>query len=339
MKRRLSVLLALPMLFGLVAHDSSAAQKSTPPPSKSKIAQKAGHMPTHMSMVTGNSGGTVYYIGAGMTTVLNDKIKGITFTSEATNVGDNFWYVTESADVMGTVALDGLIAALKGDASRGFETPLDNLSLLLVGNMNIVYMLASKASGVTTPADFVGKRCGWPSNGTSASYAMNAVAEAYGIDINSLNKNSISISEQVDAIKDGHLDVFSGAGSIPMAGIMELTVNADVNFISLKEKEKNAAILARNASYTISTVPAGTYKGQDEDAYFVSMPMVLICNNALDEETAYRITKTLCESKEEISKVHAEGKAWSADSTKPFFEDGKVPFHPGAARYYKEIWK
>jgi TRAP-type uncharacterized transport system substrate-binding protein len=52
----------------------------------------------------------------------------------------------------------------------------------------------------------------------------------------------------------------------------------------------------------------------------------------------YEITKALNETTDDLAAVHAEGKAWSLEQTKPFYEGKSVPFHPGAERYYKEVW-
>jgi len=51
------------------------------------------------------------------------------------------------------------------------------------------------------------------------------------------------------------------------------------------------------------------------------------------------ITKTICESTEELKQIHVEAGKYNADTTKPLFDDPVVPFHPGALKYYKEIWQ
>jgi len=57
-------------------------------------------------------------------------------------------------------------------------------------------------------------------------------------------------------------------------------------------------------------------------------------SSKLSEDTVYRLTKTLIESKAEIQTAHAKGAEISAE----YAVDGvSVPFHPGALRYFKEI--
>ena len=302
-------------------------------------AGSADGRPSQISIATGNSGGTVYYIGAGMGNVLSEEISDIVFTTAATNGGaaENCAFVNGSADMIGLAALDGVQAAYEGDADRGAQAPHDKLRVMMIGHMTTVYIAASESSGVKSVADFSGKNIGWPAAGSSAYYVMKAIVEAYGYDMKDLNTKPISISDQVDAMKDGQLDVFSGAGAIPMAGCTELALNCDVNFISLDDDAINEQILAANPSWVIDTLPAGTYEGQDYEVKLVRIPMALICNADMDEDLVYEITKSLCENTETIAGVHTEGKWWSAENTMAYLDDLSVPVHPGAARYFAEL--
>ena len=66
--------------------------------------------------------------------------------------------------------------------------------------------------------------------------------------------------------------------------------------------------------------------------------IILIANENLDDELVYKITKTLNENTAELAKIHLNGKDWSKETTKPIYEKKVVPFHPGAERYYKEVF-
>ena len=58
-----------------------------------------------------------------------------------------------------------------------------------------------------------------------------------------------------------------------------------------------------------------------------------ITNEALDEQSAYDLTKALVEQIEKIRAAHP----FLKQLTKEYLASLKVvPYHPGAARYYKE---
>ena len=55
----------------------------------------------------------------------------------------------------------------------------------------------------------------------------------------------------------------------------------------------------------------------------------------MSEEQVYQITKDLWEKQEEIGVAHAKGNEMVKENAVAAV--GKVPVHPGAAKYYKEI--
>ena len=66
------------------------------------------------------------------------------------------------------------------------------------------------------------------------------------------------------------------------------------------------------------------------------MTVQLTTSAATSDDTVYRITKAILGHHTEFAKFHATARAWTADNT---LEDPKIPFHPGAIRYFKEIGK
>ena len=62
--------------------------------------------------------------------------------------------------------------------------------------------------------------------------------------------------------------------------------------------------------------------------------MHLITSASTDEETAYRLTKTLYENREQVVAKHAAGRAINPNNVA---RDTGTLFHPGARRFYREI--
>jgi uncharacterized protein len=63
-------------------------------------------------------------------------------------------------------------------------------------------------------------------------------------------------------------------------------------------------------------------------------PEVFFADKDLDEDTAYRIVKTLLENVEDLKLIHRDFAEWTAEGA---VRELPVPYHPGAIRYYKEI--
>jgi hypothetical protein len=80
-------------------------------------------------------------------------------------------------------------------------------------------------------------------------------------------------------------------------------------------------------------IPANTYKGQTEEVKTIAVMAVLIASPNVKEEVAYNITKALIENQPELASAHAKGKELSLQGA---VKGVSIPFHPGAAKYYKE---
>ena len=82
-----------------------------------------------------------------------------------------------------------------------------------------------------------------------------------------------------------------------------------------------------------STIPANSYKGQTEEVKTIAVMAVLIAHSKDPEDTVYKITKALFDYKADLASAHAKGNLLSLQTAT---RGVSIPFHPGAAKYYKE---
>lgn len=326
MKRILILLLALVISISMVGCGNEKAGSG-------------GNNPANIVIASGGSGGTYYYIAAGQSKILTEKIDNLSVTTESTTGSpvENGTFTSNSLDTMGIVTLDGLSAGLVGDENKGFQKPLENLRMVQAGHKLILYFVTLNNSSVKSIADMKGKRVGLPTVGNTAYFQTVAILEEYGIDIKDISGTPMQYSEQADALKDGTIDVAVVAGGIPVAAVTDLNTTKDIRLLTIDE-EKIAPLLTKYPYWTIDALPGGTYSDVKEDVNIMIAQIVLICNKDLSEDLVYNITKVLNESTSELSEIHQNGKDWSLETTKPIYESQIVPFHPGAERYYKEVF-
>ncbi len=320
MKMRIHILLAL--VLALVFGCSGVAMASD-----------------NLVIASGNPGGTYYYIGAGMAKILSRKIPGVEFTTEATTGSpvENGTYTSESAETLGIFTLDGAYAAMKGDPSRGFRKPITNIGMIQGGHDLLLYWVTLKDNGINSFSDLKGKRVGIPVAGNTAYFQAMAVLEVYGIGKDDFKGVPMTYAEQADALKDGNLDAMCTGGGIPQAAAMDVSMTKDAVFLSIEE-DKFAALKEKYPYWWISQIPVMTYRGQYAPVNVFTSQVCLFANLDMPEELAYKITKALSESTDELKEVHAEGSKWSSATTKRMYDEPVVPFHPGAKKYYDELW-
>jgi hypothetical protein len=89
--------------------------------------------------------------------------------------------------------------------------------------------------------------------------------------------------------------------------------------------------MAKYPGYEKGVIPAGSYKGQTEDALTISHTSIIFARKDLPEEVVYNLTKLLMENRERLNKI--EG---IEISEKPIEGIDPQILHPGAKRYYQE---
>ena len=304
------------------------------------IAAFAKQKPTSLVISSGNSGGTYYYIAAGQSKILNEKLKGINVTTESTSGSpvENLTFCSEDPAVLGFTTLDGLFAAVNGDKSKGFRAgPVSNVALLQAGHTLILYGVTKANSGINSIADLKGKKISVPTIGNTAYFQTIAILKQYGIDPEKdLQAVPMLYAEAADALKDGSLDAIWIAGGIPQAAVTDLDTTQDIKFLTF-EPEKAEEILKAYPYWGLYTIPAGTYKHMDKDTVIMTAIVTIAANTDLDDDLVYDIAKTLNESVDDLTVIHQDGKNWNAQNTLNVIERGIVPVHPGAMRYYEEV--
>lgn len=136
----------------------------------------------------------------------------------------------------------------------------------------------------------------------------------------------VELSNAVAALKNGQIDGFVTAGSYPAPNVVEAAASSDVTILSLSEDQ------IAETGRTRLVIPAGTYAGQDDDVATTSLPVVAYTTTAMDDETAYLMTKTFWEEKAAL-----EGRArWWAGVSPDMLSNVTTQIHPGAVRYYEE---
>jgi TRAP transporter TAXI family solute receptor len=107
---------------------------------------------------------------------------------------------------------------------------------------------------------------------------------------------------------------------------VEAAAGTGVNVLSLSDDQ------IAETKRTKLVIPAGTYAGQEQPITTTSLPVVAFSTTAMDDETAYQLTKTYWEQK---AKMGADA-AWWNGVDKDLMANITGKIHPGALKYYQE---
>ena len=112
---------------------------------------------------------------------------------------------------------------------------------------------------------------------------------------------------------------------------MDLASSRDIKLLDLSDSI--AAMKTINPGYTLVTVPANTYPKQAKDVKVIGYATHIVAACSLPADTVYAMTKAMANN---VASMAATNKAMEKLTAKDMAEDIGVPFHPGAARFYKE---
>jgi hypothetical protein len=191
--------------------------------------------------------------------------------------------------------------------------------------------IALKASGIASHAQLAGRSVGvGPRGGTPGTY-YPLMLQHLGIRPSAVRYGSAS--DLAGQIQDRLLDAFLFATGVPAPAFSELEVQADVNFLDFTEEEVRS-LTAQYPELAAGTLPVGTYRKQERPLRIVGMYNFAIGHRSLPDDLAYEITKAVLGQNARFRQAIAAASETVAENwTKNSF----LPFHPGAARYLREV--
>jgi uncharacterized protein len=187
-----------------------------------------------------------------------------------------------------------------------------------------MHFVMSEKSGVNDFAGMEGKTI-LLGKGSFGAREGEKYLKLFGLE-GKVNLAEVELSNAVAALKNGQIDGFVTAGSWPAPNVIEAAASTGVNVISLSDDQIKTSKRAK------LQIPAGTYAGQTADITTTSLPVAAFTTTAMDDDTAYALTKTFWEQK---AKMGEEAPWWNGvDQGLMSNITGKI--HTGAIRYYKE---
>lgn len=288
--------------------------------------------------VTPPAGGGAYILGAGIVTVTNKYIgTDVKFVHEASTGTMEILRrlalaESQKKDAFGTFgATDAWKAQVGRDEFAGKAFP--GLRAIAFNQKVDLYLVVPAKSSIKSYRDVKGKRLGIGGAGSSVAITALQLLEQYGVAKGDFKPYYFVYKETIEGIKDGSLDGGFLAGGYPMASYMELSTTHDVRIIPVEEKIATKFI-TDFAGYYPSVVKAKLYKGHEQDTPIIGFSGGLWTHSQVGDDLVYRFIKNLIDHKEEYYKIHQDAKALTVeDATKTI----RVPFHPGAEKYLKEV--
>ncbi|MBB3994851.1 TRAP transporter TAXI family solute receptor [Sulfitobacter undariae] len=221
-------------------------------------------------------------------------------------------------------ALVGLAQQGKAMFENKGDPAFDEIRALFPIPSLTMHFVMSADSGVTELAQLEGKTI-LLGKGSFGATEGEKYLKLFGL-TDKVKVADAEISNAVAALKNGQIDGFVTAGSWPAPNVIEAAASTSVKILSLSDEQ------IAQTKRTKLTIPAGTYSDQDTDIVTTSLPVVAYTTTAMDDETAYQLTKTFWDSKAKLG----GNSPWWNGVDQALLRTIKGQIHPGAVRYYTE---
>jgi hypothetical protein len=294
------------------------------------LAQK-----TDVIFSAGPTGGSWTPMAAAVSQVVNKRFAELNVQVEPGAALVNMEKIrTDKADIgwsMTTVMADA-------QAGTGqFEGKKTDKGLYVANFYPNVWQMAVPAdSGIRSIKDLKGKPVALPARGnTSLVAGWEYMLQVNGMTLNDLGAKSYGpVSSNAEAVKNRQASAAGWFTVVPASFVLDLGSSMKLHVLSVSDAEF-AALKKLNPGFVRHTIKAEVYKeqGVTADIQTFQSPTVLIASSKTSADVIYKVTKAIVEGRDQFGNVVAVMKGISAQEMAQNFD---MPYHPGAARYYRE---
>lgn len=295
--------------------------------------------PVRITVVGGSVGGSWSVFTEGAVEAMRKGNPNYQISAEPGSTTANPGMVNSGKAEMGLAF--GLTSLQAVQGKGDFKTPMSKLRAVcgLIPNNAFQFIMTEK-SGITSFEQIKAKkfplRVSVDSKGSTGDILCSAVLKAYGITYDDIKKWGgevfyLSSGKTNEMMADNRMDGTGDCLSIPAGDIIEASTSMKLKMLPLS----NAAIkkVGAELGMTKITIPKGTYAFQDKAIDTVNMPVILLVNADMPDDVVYNLAKSLHNNVAYLKNV---AKGYAALNDKTIVLVNKVPFHPGALKYFKE---
>jgi TRAP transporter TAXI family solute receptor len=282
-----------------------------------------------LRLMTGPQGGSWIPLGGQLKDLWEKAIPG---TSYQVSPGAGIANVRAIEEGKAEVGLANSISTADAMSGRPpFNKPHDGVCNIASLYPQYFQFVVLADAGINKISDLKGKSITTQQRGNTGEVITKHFLEAHGLKYEDVKVSFVGYTDSVNQMKDGHAVAFGLNTQAPAGALMDLQAARDIKFF--EQKEIYDAMAKLNPSYKLITLPKGTYPKQDKDLEVIGFFTHVVVSCKLPDDQVYAMTKTIADNTKMLATV-----AKDIATLKPagMAADVGVPFHAGAAKYYKE---
>ncbi len=289
-----------------------------------------------ITILTGSTAGTYYPVGTAYAELLNKYSDG----KISARAVEGRASVSNIKDICNGVANAGLAQndisyyAYHGTTISDFEgNPQKCIRAVAVLYPETIQIVTLADSGINSLQDLAGKKVAVGAEGSGTYWNARQILEAAGV-WDQIIPEYRKFSDIVEDLKLGNIDAAFLTAGIPTSAVEQLAAEVNIKIIPVPT-DVYQKLKQQYPFYTQVVIPAGTYKGLNEDVQTVAVMSMLLVHKDVPDDIVYLMTKILFEHVDELkSKVQKQSVQYI--SLQHALDGLSIPLHPGAYKYYTE---
>ncbi|SDY74395.1 TAXI family TRAP transporter solute-binding subunit [Citreimonas salinaria] len=195
-------------------------------------------------------------------------------------------------------------------------------------------VVARADAGIETFEDLKGKRVNVGNPGSGQRGTMEVLMNEMGWTMDDFAVASeLQAAEQSQALCDNNIDAMVYTVGHPSGSIQEATTACDSVLVDV-DNEAVDTLVEENPFYRKATIPAGMYRGNDEDTQTFGVGATFVTSSEVSEDVVYQVVKAVFENIDQFRSLHP---AFANLDPEEMANDGlSAPLHAGAERYFRE---
>lgn len=311
MQRTWSALVASILAAGMLSACSSSDQK--------------------LKIVSGPQGGSWYPLAGALKNIVENSNQGVSLQVLPGAGIANVKAVETGQAQLGFANSVSTVDAINGEAP--FDAKATHVCHVATFYPQYFQIVTVAGSGIRTPADFRGKSLAGQTRGNTAEAITRQLMRVYGMSYDDLSRQNYgSYTDSVTLLKDDNAQIFTLGTTIPAGAVMDLASARDIELIEVPD-DALAKMKAINGGYRRAVIPAGTYPKQTRDIATIGYSTHLIARCELDDKFIYSLLDKVYAQLDDLAAI---AKALRGATPERMGADIGVPFHPGAAQWFRE---
>jgi len=195
-------------------------------------------------------------------------------------------------------------------------------------------IVARADSDINEFDDLLGNRVNIGNPGSGQRALMEVVMEHKGWSTDDFALASeLAPAEMGQALCDNNIDAFVFTVGHPSGAIQEVTSTCDVRIVNADDDEL-MALVDEIPFYFPATIPAGMYRGTDEDVQTFGVGATFVSSADVDDDVVYTLVASVFDNLDDFRSLHPAFANLDAESMAT--QGMSAPMHPGAERYFRE---